>query len=145
MSDLDVLRKLAEAATPGPWELLDFNEGMSPPRPLWGVINDAYLNPSDDDEEAYVEVEIHVGDKADAEFIAAARTAVPELVSDLENTRRMYDRACADIQEYSAQIAEVKALHRRDDSTVGWCLHCVDSDAPWPCQTIRALSGEPDG
>lgn len=39
MTDLNLeeLKKAAQNATQGAWELVDFNEGMCPPRPLWGV------------------------------------------------------------------------------------------------------------
>lgn len=86
-------KRLTEAATGGMWEACDMNEGMSPPRPLWGVVNEAYYNPpAEDDEEAgYVEVEIHVGDKADAEFIAAARPSVPKLIAAVEAVMAVRD------------------------------------------------------
>lgn len=45
------MRELAERATEGPWEKCDFNAGAHPPRPLWGVANDAFHNPPADEDE----------------------------------------------------------------------------------------------
>lgn len=67
--DLKVLRKVAEQATPGEWEVFDPNEG-SGHSPLWCVANDEFHNPSGDEESEWVAVEVHVGDKADADHIA---------------------------------------------------------------------------
>lgn len=70
MSDnLKALRKIAEQATPGPWEMYDANED-SDHAPLWCVANDEFHNPSGDEDAEWIAVEVHTGDKPDAEFIA---------------------------------------------------------------------------
>lgn len=125
-------KRLTEAATGGVWEACDMNEGMCPPRPLWGVVNEAYYNPAaDDDEEAgYVEVEIHVGDKADAEFIAAARSSVPRMIAALEAVMEIHSRG-----ETSYHPAQGMVTTEEDRIEDG-CQWCQD---PWPCPTISAI------
>lgn len=68
----------------------------------------------------------------DAEFIAAARTAVPRLV--------------AMVRERDERIEAARALH---GSIEGLCETCmipgVDESEPWPCPTALALGGGSDG
>ena len=64
----DELRKLAEAATPGPW-VQNGRNGI--PTPIGSCV--ALTRRHDDDER-----------RADAEFIAAARTALPTLLDQLD-------------------------------------------------------------
>jgi hypothetical protein len=85
--DVDAIEASANAATPGPWQVTDHNEGLDPPRPLWGVTNDEYHNPSADDDAPWIAVEIRIGDRADAEFIARARTDVPKMAAEIRRLR----------------------------------------------------------
>ena len=55
----------------------------------------------------------------------------------LEQLDQMRDRAF----KAEAAIARVRALHEFDG--VHSCLGCRDN-APWPCDTIRALEGDSD-
>jgi hypothetical protein len=80
---VEELQALCDAATPGPWEVYDSNEGTWPPRPGWSVANDAFHNPPADEDAPWISVDVHVGTKADADFIAAARTALPSLLARL--------------------------------------------------------------
>ncbi len=75
----------------------------------------------------------------DAELIAAARTAVPELIERVEAAEK--------------RIAAVEALHAPDTVMRDYCAECSDFGSDqhpvgqlieYPCSTIRALSGEPD-
>lgn len=71
-----------------------------------------------------------------AEFIAAARAAVPELLAELDRVRGV--------------LTEIRNLHK--DSPMGPCPVCIDADSvaaggdglvPYPCPTGR-LSGAQD-
>lgn len=170
MSELDLkhLRKIAEAATPGPWETYDPNEG-SGHAPLWCVANEEFHNPSGDEDAEWMGLEVHVGDKTDSDYIAAFD---PPTVLAL----------IARVQSAEAKLARVRELHRpvslfehADSCTIDDDAHIADhhhefSNAPgeeycdllkdgetcsecaklsenadelpsYPCATIRALDG----
>lgn len=98
--DLDALQALAEQATPGPWGAYDANEGEYPPRPLWSVANDAFHNPTGEDLAA-IDLSIwhsYCG-KPDAEFIAAAREAVPALIARIREMEGENLRLKQDLEE----------------------------------------------
>jgi hypothetical protein len=65
----------------GPWVLADANDGDGTP-PLWVVATSEAEN-----EDCDWAVHIHIGDKGVGEFIAMARTAVPELLAEVERLR----------------------------------------------------------
>lgn len=87
------LRRLAEAATPGPWES---SHNVDPP-------SDDNYHPNNPNREGRGEGPTITGTyrdvkamaAADAAFIAAARTAVPAL--------------CAEVERLTAQVAELEA------------------------------------
>lgn len=91
--DLDTLQRLCDAAAPGPWTLHDVNEGTGTP-PAWHIANDAYHNPSDDGADAFGTF-LDFGYREDAEFIAAARTAMPELIAEVRRLQAVADAAKA--------------------------------------------------
>ena len=73
MSDYDALRKLEQAATPGPWK--------SSPGVVWAV--EMYGSPEDPEWQ-----QVKVADTGeDAAFIAAARNALPRLLDELAEMR----------------------------------------------------------
>ena len=79
-------RELDAAALGGPWHLGDANGAEDPHyMPFW-VIGREQVSTERRDGEAPEEwlVEVHCGYKADAEFIAAARTLVPALADALD-------------------------------------------------------------
>lgn len=86
-ADLDEIEARANAATPGPWDVSDGNEGDWPPRPLWMVTNEAFHNPPADDDTPWIAAELHTGVRDDAEFVAAARTDVPRLLAEVRRLR----------------------------------------------------------
>src|SRR4051812_14193337 len=92
-------RRLADAATEGPWEAYDSNEGMWPPRPGWSVANEAFHNPPADEDAQWLAVDVHVGSKADADLIAASRTLLPELADRLAALTAENERLTAPIPE----------------------------------------------
>jgi len=91
--NLDALKALDQAATPGPWQAYNANEGTSSP-PAWAVCNDAYVNPLDHPEDApAVDITVTYGTREDAELIAAARRALPALVAEVERLQKLRDAA----------------------------------------------------
>lgn len=148
--DLDALEALANAATPGPWELTDFNEGEDPPQPLWGVVNPPYYNPLDHPDDDAAEVQVHVGSREDAEFIAAARKALPELIAEVRQLREELDtlradedfsnediarlnseviRAWSEVRHREAELAKLRAQRQQvlalcDKTRVGGAISC---------------------
>lgn len=83
MKELEAIKERAEKATPGPWEVYDPNEGTGH-SPLWCVANEAFHNPPADEEAEWLGVEIYVGDKEDAEFIAHSPADMAKLIGALE-------------------------------------------------------------
>lgn len=86
---VDSVRKRLEAAAPGPWEAYDANGGEQ--RPMWCVANDAFHNPSADDNEPWIAVEIRTGYRADAELIAHAPTDLAAALKVIEAVNTFID------------------------------------------------------
>lgn len=131
------LHALANAASDGPWFTSDPNEG-SGHGPLWHVHNDAYINPhlTEDEAESGFGAIIELGSRDDAEFIAAARKAVPVLLAEVERLRgelaafepairsgiTLYQHSCGYAEELiAADIAEM-------DANGGGCDVCEAGD-----------------
>lgn len=124
--DLDAIRARVEAATPGPWFAWSRGVGW-----LIGLDPDAnQCIPGG--------FRTDIAREADAEFIAHARTDVPALLAEVEQLRAQWDA--------------VLALHRPDGGVGGPGAMCVECTAdfgtpaedpePWPCPTVRALTGD---
>ena len=144
--DLDAIQARADAATEGPWHAgrgatsdgkesvrtyeqkaaflaLSLNEGESD---LWLVDNDAVIPAATGDGPKA---------KANAEFIAHARTDVPALI--------------ALVREQRAQIGRVRDLHASSGGHNPACscgvpagagANCVECGDVWPCPTVAALT-----
>jgi hypothetical protein len=84
--DLAAIAALAEAATPGPWTV---KVEAGPPISAPSGVQDAWCQVSVEMGDAYAGLLMgeYEGEQADAEFIAAARTAVPALVAALAEAR----------------------------------------------------------
>ena len=109
--DLAELRRLAEAATPGPWAA---RYGVS-----WEARVCATTGSLAD-----------VDSTANAELIAAAVNALPGLLD-----------AAAERDALAAKVERVRALHFGEyveDEDQNRCFECGDD---WPCPTIRAIDG----
>lgn len=84
--ELQRLKKLCDAATPGPWEVsrddrtVAYNVEDSWGRQNWQATNRWYKNGTVED---------------DAAFISAARSAVPALIAEIERLREEIDGAIA--------------------------------------------------
>lgn len=114
--DLNAIKARAEAATPGPWALCDFNEGTSHP-PLWGAVNPPYFNPLDHPDQEAAEVQISVGCYEDAEFVAHAREDVPALLAlverqaaELARCVERLDRRTAELRDAHNDLLDVRGI-----------------------------------
>lgn len=119
----------AEAASPGPWIICDPNEG-SGALPFWNVVNDAYLNPSGDDEPV-LDVELHVGSKADADLIAAEDPAA--VLRQCERDLKVLARhAAGDPKGGDDTVACAGCTHINFSAWECW--------SAWPCIEITDLA-----
>lgn len=165
MSDrLADIQARADAATPGPWEHVDFGEGGE----FMGcgsviTMNEGLLGG---------DIAVPSGDcyprsgynpLADMAFIAAAREDIPWLLDQVCALTEERDQARAEvargrdqIRHFSARDAEAqaridaaKALHRQvpQFQSQPVCSNCVTvagEPAWWPCATADALDGTPE-
>ena len=115
---LNRIRKQADNATKGPWVCT--------------------LN-GDESEVTYANAPItwddHGGEvftEGDAEFIAAARTAVPALLDALEKVLRLHPRVVV--------LHADPEFGRMEDDTI--CGACIVNHEPadWPCPTVEAIT-----
>lgn len=163
------LAALAEAATPGPWGYLFAGKNrFTTPVDIdvteadWGGENlREYSLSCSDDRNAWR--------AADAEFIAAAREAVPALLAALAEAEAEVERLQgavwaseeidrragllapteAERDRYRRQVEAVRALHvdrhvyTSDADPIGGyvCAECGAPTESEPCATVRALDG----
>lgn len=154
--DRDHLRKLADDATPGPWSFADYGDPAPEHWPV-GLVED------DGGAEAWTCDTALAMSRPDAEFIAAARTAVPALLDEnaalrarIQAVREMHKRG--EVMAWQEDCTNPEAHDCMDDPHGGgmlctdeilghYCHGCAPEDAanvdeyPWPCPTIRALDG----
>ena len=100
--ELQRLRALTDAATPGPWSVQEWRHWAEPSKPnftLQYTANDRYNAGA---KFALAVIEKHgSGDGssgANAAFIAAAREAVPALLAERDELRALLVRACDDLE-----------------------------------------------
>ena len=137
--DLAELRRLAESATPGPWEAFGAVDGRRGERWL-GVTTDMRATESARAGDVFAAQNCT---RQDALFIAAANpAAVLALLDDADERDRLAEA-----------VERVRALHIAHDCTShagiaticahrpGICLACLK---PLPCPTIRALDTTPE-
>ena len=103
-NELSKLRALTDSATPGPWSAMPFDDcsRVYSGEPLKGrlvVISPYEYNPRDEE---------------DAAFIAAARTAVPALIGEVERLRadlsRLTRNARNEADQYRAKSNNLRRL-----------------------------------
>ena len=127
--DVAELRRLAEAATPGPWEAFGAVDGRRGERWL-GVTTDMRATESARAGDVFSAQDCT---RQDALFIAAANPAVVLAL-------------LAERDALAAKVERVRALHVayypfRDGR--GYCGICEgDEFDPYPCSTIRAINEE---
>ena len=144
--DLTELRRLAEAATPGPWESdgLEVCQHWSLPEPWHAVVNaEISCGPY-----CYGGSVRPIERDADAAYIAALSPAVVLALLDERDA-------------LAAKVERVRALHASSGTAESqgydaegeygliapYCTGCEASDeyaTAWPCPTIRALDTTPD-
>lgn len=87
---LDQIDRLEPELATAPWFVANSNENTEY-MPFWQVMNHAYLNDPGTEDDVYCDVEMYVGSKADAEFIALARTALPKLAEAVYHVLDLLD------------------------------------------------------
>ena len=88
---LQPMKDRLAAATPGPWEVVDFHEGFRRMDPLHGVVNVDPRKPvmlAD----KQLTVQIEDGELADAEFIASAPTDQAKLIAAIEAVESLAEK-----------------------------------------------------
>jgi hypothetical protein len=96
--DIDRIKKLMEAATPGPWCYDDNFDNIIRPTD-WADIVDSECNECRQYRRAFARHE-------DAEFVASARTDVPELVAEVERLRGVVALMDAVVREAVRYVAD---------------------------------------
>ena len=151
---LDEIQARADAATEGPWragteEGVDYGSVMGAPRSIGG---------------GYVTVPILVDDlsiyEGTAEFIAAARTDVPQLVAALRAVLDQHHRV--DVGVIRGDCAQEECDHEGACPEVPFavcdaCYSIADQIDPylyerggvdvvaWPCPTVQTIADAPSG
>lgn len=106
---------LTEAATEGPWREDDASASVETVWTLEG-----------DDEPQVI---CDWLEPADAEFIAASRTAMPALLGFVEDVRALH-----------VSSSESRGVGRVDPETGEWGAYCDHDGEWWPCPTVQALT-----
>ena len=107
MLDIKRLRELCEKATPGPWTVIGEDS--------WNVKGFPQVEMNTPDVHYFP-----VHNDADAQFIAAARTALPEALDEIERLRKALKLACSKLAYY---VDKVPTLENKDNvpETVAEC------------------------
>jgi len=158
MIDLDELRKLAEAATPGPWEWEEPSDDSYP-------VGDESLVTTWNEEDGYPKSVVtswgHDADgvTASAEDRAFIAAAYPQAVLELIERVRVAERQCevqalgventlAERDAAVAAVERVRAIHYpiypEAAPGVSLCANGECDAKPWPCDTGAALDGAPE-
>lgn len=130
MRSLDAIRATCEAATDGPWLADNPNSQESP---LWQVSNDAYVNPTDVNDGRAFSAIVDCGSRADAEFIASARTDAPEMLAEIDRLTTALVEARSEIkhlQEVGAGAIGIGAILANELAMTGDGCCAVDG----PCR-----------
>jgi predicted phage gp36 major capsid-like protein len=99
------LRALCEAATPGPWERLDL-DGAPTPRVGYRIVSGGI-------ERSHIAAE----SRKDAALIAAARSALPEALAEIERLTKERDEAIRERQlDNDQDAAEIERLTAERDA-----------------------------
>lgn len=98
--ELEAIRKRAEQATEGPWELTNTGigvTGMPRKEVLWATIS----------EDIY-------GNKADVEFVLSARTDIPKLLAEVDRLNAVLDEEISEKEHViMAQQMEIGRLYSK--------------------------------
>ena len=129
MLDLDVIEARAEAATPGPWR----NEPDTGAGRVW--VQRGYFRDEADCEPLFSlrGKEAYEQRSADADFIAHARTDIPNLLAALDELE-------AENKELKLDLAA--AEHYTTDDLTSPARLCVKCRRPWPCEFTSVQVGK---
>lgn len=104
--DLVQVRKLADAATPGPWEAThDLHQRGEQDHGVWADSTHQYIGVGDI-HLAVQPAEVYAQEAADVEFIAAARTVVPALLDEIAGWQRWATEHADDASNQAAGARE---------------------------------------
>ncbi|KKM80259.1 hypothetical protein LCGC14_1341640 [marine sediment metagenome] len=95
--DLPAIKKLCEAAMPGPW----LSATRASPEPH--IVSVAALRADNMGEPV---CELWSGKEATGDFIAQARTLVPQLVEELEEAQGGWNAAAAELTRHDCNVGE---------------------------------------
>ena len=130
------LRRLAEAATPGPWSLTDGDPAMSGQH--WTIRRQGVPG---------IRVSgFTYGFNGDATYIAAANPAVVlGLLDRLAHMTEARNNARAEAERLSAAVGRVRELHRESNGSLSalYPNPICECGKDYPCQTARALAEDP--
>lgn len=137
-NELAAIRERANNATPGPWTWGDNRDGLG-----------NKLHPAEYPGKYRPIADFEFTDDADAEFIAAARTDIPNLLDHIEVQASVIEALNAGVNNaLSAKIHAVRELHTsvKPDSDGEHYLDpltrkpkCGECLLIYPCPTIQAL------
>ena len=139
-NDLAAIRKLTDAATPGPWGV---GNGTNIVRGLEVTGRGSYtciqsvaeVTDEDDREDWDHDDFVEVDPEDDAEFIAAARTLVPALCDEIEQLRAELKQARADERNTIAADIENMPINLGD---TGWKhIERKAIEAGYPAEIVR--------
>ena len=134
---LNRIRKQADAASSGPWEVKPYYEGAPE--------ETDYVNSIVGPRQAIIIEQLGCGccdvglnvKHTDTEFIAASRTTVPRLVDALEKVLELHPRVVV-------MAADPEFGQMEDDAICGTCIVNHEA-ADWPCPNVRAITTALDG
>ena len=133
--DVVELRRLAEAATPGPWSLTDGDPAMSGQH--WTIRRQGVPG---------IRVSgFTYGFNGDATYIAAANPAVVlGLLDRLAHMTEARNNARAEVERLSAAVGRVRELHRESHGSLAalYPNPICECGKDYPCPTIAAIGGE---
>ena len=142
--DVAELRRLAEAATPGPWDYYR-------PHPNYRAYAVDQVMPGGYLGEAVATTEDVYAEK-NAAFIAAANPAVvlgllaeaDALRAELAHMTEARDTARAEVERLTAVVRRVRELHRESRGSMSalYPNPICECGKDYPCHTIRAIGAE---
>ena len=131
--DVAELRRLAEAATPGPWSLTDGDPAMNGQH--WTIRRQGVPG---------IRISgFTYGFNGDAAYIAAANPAtVLGLLDRLAHMTEARDNARAEVERLTAMVRRVRELHRESRSSLSalYPNPICECGKDYPCPTLLALA-----
>jgi hypothetical protein len=127
--DTAKVRKVCEAATPGPWQVYD---SCSWRRIGLAREHKEILWPSTNRSDGHPELD-GINREADLEFIVTARTALPEVLDALDAAEKERDEARRD----KSQLYETLATTQADARKLFWKTRRTERELPHECNPLE--------